>query len=345
MGEHLHEVLRRLRRLRRTGAPQIGCSYWKQLSRRRGGGKSDEGGSSAGEGEAGTSSSSSSEEESSAGSSSSSSGSTSGGSSVTAAKSQSSPVTVLNTHQKATPYGSGGGSPSAILSGEIFPGRMQGGGTRDQIFGTRTYGSGYPGISGRGVANRGFPFFFWPLSFEGRPGNGAYLQSNIEYGHADNSSRPGGGMTTSTFSSAPTAANASVFRILADDTTTGSLLPNIFANCSRYMNSSVESREFIPYNETGTSPPQPEQIIQYHRASSIALSLDGYNNTSIFEADGTPDVPLPSSGIDTALLDCLNQTIGAAAPLITSGGQWTAIPNNMGLLSLVLGMWLSSMFL
>ncbi|KAJ7765243.1 hypothetical protein B0H16DRAFT_1524996 [Mycena metata] len=262
----------------------------KQLSRRRGGRKSDEGGGSAGEGEAGTSSSSSSEEESSAGSSSSSSGSTSGGSSVTAAKSQSSPVTVLNTHQKATPYGSGGGSPSAILSGEIFPGRMQGGGTRDQIFGTRTYGSGYPGISGRGVANRGFPFFFWPLSFEGRP-----------YGHSDNSSRPGRGMTTATFS----------------------LLPNIFANCSRYMSSSADSLQFIPYNETGTSPPQPEQIIQL---------------------SDTHDVPL-SSGIDTVLLDCLNQTIGAAAPLITSGGQWTAIPNNLGLLGLVLGVWLSSVFL
>ncbi|KAJ7038056.1 hypothetical protein C8F04DRAFT_1091208 [Mycena alexandri] len=318
----------------------------KQLSRRRGGGKSEgESGGSAGGGEAGTTGGSSSEGEKSSGSSSSSSGSTSGDSGVAAARSA--PVTVLHTDKKATPYGPGGGSPSAVLSGEIFGGRMQGGGTRDQIFGTRTYGSGYPGISGRGVADRGFPFFFWPLSFEGRPGNGAYLQSNIEYGNADNSSRPGGGMTTASFSSAPTAANVSVFRILADETTTGSLLPDIFANCSRYMNSSSSNQIlfFPPYNETGTAPPQPEQVIQYYRASSIALALDGYNNTSIFEADGTPDVPLPSSGIDTALLDCLNQTIGLAAPLITSGGQWTAIPNNMGLLSLMLGVWLSSMFI
>ncbi|KAJ7021667.1 hypothetical protein C8F04DRAFT_1195223 [Mycena alexandri] len=236
----------------------------------------------------------------------------------------------------ATPYGPGGGSATTISSGQPFAGRKQGSGTRDQIFGSQTYGSGYPGISGRGVADRGFPFFLWPLSFEGRPGNGAYLQSNFEYGHA-NSSRPGEATVTASFASAATAANISVFRILADDITTVSLLGNIFANCSRYTTSSADNLVFAAYNETGASLPQPEQVIQYYRASSIALSLDGYNNTSVFLADGTPDVSLPSSGIDTALLNCINQTIGLAAPLITSGGQWAAIPNNMGLLGLTLG--------
>ncbi|KAJ7032458.1 hypothetical protein C8F04DRAFT_1003971 [Mycena alexandri] len=269
-----------------------------------------------------------------------SSRSTSGSSGVST-----SPVPVFNTDKTATPYGPGGCSASTISSGQPFSGRKQGGGTRDQIFGSQTYGSGYPGNSGRGVAGRGFPFFFWPLSFEGRPGNGAYLQSNIEYGHAYNSSRPGGAMVTASFVSAATAANISVFRILADDITTDSLLGNIFANCSRYTNSSADNLVFAAYNETGASLPQPEQVIQYYRASSIALSLDGYNNTSVFLADGTPDVSLPSSGIDTALLNCINQTIGLAAPLITSGGQWAAIPNNMGLLGLTLGVWLSSMFM
>lgn len=40
----------------------------------------------------------------------------------------------------------------------------------------RFYGSGYPGIAGRGVAGRGFPFFFWPVVFVGGgAGSGAYL--------------------------------------------------------------------------------------------------------------------------------------------------------------------------
>lgn len=40
----------------------------------------------------------------------------------------------------------------------------------------RTYGSGYPGTTGRGVAGRGFPFFFWPVVWPGGGGGrGAYL--------------------------------------------------------------------------------------------------------------------------------------------------------------------------
>lgn len=44
----------------------------------------------------------------------------------------------------------------------------------------RTYGSGYPGIAGRGVAGRGFPFFFWPLAWGGVAalGVGAYLDTD-----------------------------------------------------------------------------------------------------------------------------------------------------------------------
>ncbi|KAJ7185317.1 hypothetical protein C8R46DRAFT_881202, partial [Mycena filopes] len=246
----------------------------------------------------------------------------------------------------ATSYGPGGGSSVAIPAGQPFSGRMEGGGTRTQIFGTQTYGSGYPGVSGPGVANRGFPFFFWPLSF-GVRSHRTYLNSNSEYGHADNSSRPGGVMTTASFSS--NAANTTVFRILADNATTTSLVSDIFANCSTHLSSSLANTVITPYNETATSPPQPEQVIQYYRASSIALSLDGYNDTSLFEDDGTSDVPLPTS-IDTALLTCLNQTIGSAAPLIdatrlASGGEWTATPSSMGLLGLMLGVWLSSMFI
>ena len=44
----------------------------------------------------------------------------------------------------------------------------------------RTYGSGYPGVTGRGVAGRGFPFYFWPLAWGGIAdvGTAAYLHSD-----------------------------------------------------------------------------------------------------------------------------------------------------------------------
>ena len=38
----------------------------------------------------------------------------------------------------------------------------------------RAYGSGYPGIAGKGTVGRGFPFFFWPLAFGTVGLGGAY---------------------------------------------------------------------------------------------------------------------------------------------------------------------------
>ncbi|CAK5284171.1 unnamed protein product [Mycena citricolor] len=207
----------------------------------------------------------------------------------------------------AVPYGGGGGQVVTIAAGQPFSGRQEGGGTRGDIFGSRTYGSGYPGTSGADVSGRGFPYFFWPLSF-GRP----HLHSNQEYGRADNSSRPGGAMSTAAFQS--NGPNVTVFRILSDSTTTNALITALQANCSSSLVPST-SVTASPYNETSTAPPQPEQVIQYYRASSIALSLDGYNNSAVFQGAGAPDTALPA-GIDTKLLDCLNQTIGLSAPLV-----------------------------
>jgi len=131
----------------------------------------------------------------------------------------------------------------------------------------------------------------------------------------------------------------STFRILADNTTVVELITDITANCSA---STASVPTPAAYDDEATAPPQPEQVVQYYRASSIALSLDGYNNTAIFQDEGTPDVPLPSS-VDKVLMDCLNQTIGAAAPLID--GSIRAVPNNLGLLSVVSLVWVSSFFM
>jgi len=283
----------------------------RQLSKRKGGGKS--GGGAKGGGSAG------------------------GAGSAEGGTGRSSSVSTSGSSKTAQSYGGGGGRVVTIPSGQPFAGRSEGGGTRSQIFGTQTYGSGYPGVPGRGVANRGFPFYFWPLSFGvgGGIGTSAYLNSDSEYGHADNSSRPGGVMMTAAFQSNGT--NGTTFRILADNTTVVDLIADLTANCSASLTATTPSA--APYNDSATLPPQPEQVVEYYRGSSIALSLDGYNNTAVFAADGTPNVPLPS-GIDATLLDCLNQTIGLAAPLIDGAVSHT--PNNLSLLGLVWLVWLSS---
>ena len=74
----------------------------------------------------------------------------------------------------------------------------------------------------------------------------------------------------------------------------------------------------LAFNTSDTSMPQPEQAVQYYRASSITLTLDGYNDTTALNASaGVNDThtPLPD-WVDNGLLDCVNQTIGQAAPLI-----------------------------
>lgn len=72
----------------------------------------------------------------------------------------------------------------------------------------------------------------------------------------------------------------------------------------------------MPYNSSSPTQPRPEQAVQYYRASSIVLTEVGYNNSATFSNDSNaPNTPLPAS-TNSTLLDCLNQTIGAAAPLI-----------------------------
>ncbi|KAJ7645137.1 hypothetical protein DFH06DRAFT_1425900 [Mycena polygramma] len=240
---------------------------------------------------------------------------------------ESSPISIGGTTKSIGTYSKGGGKPTTISSG-LFAGRTEGGGTRAQVWGTRTYGSGYPGLSSRGVAGRGFPFYFWPISWgsgTGYSSNASYLYSG-EYGQPDNSSRPGGPMAAAAFQS-----NSSTFRLVADNDTVADLMPIITANCSQFLTSSNSATAPVAFNESGE---KPEQVVQYYRASSAALTLDGYNNTAIFAPENsTADTALPS-GVDTNLLDCLNSTIGPAVPLIDSATPAFS-PPAMGVLALV----------
>lgn len=153
----------------------------------------------------------------------------------------------------------------------------------------------------------------------------------FQYGDSSNPDRPGGPMVEATFTS-PTSN--STFHLLSDNSTVTSLIGSVSASCSLGANSTTSP---IPYNSNSTvgSQPHPEQIVQYYRASSVVLSLDGYNDTSVLSDNQTaPDVPLPS-WVDRTTLDCLNSTIGQAVPLINDGVSNVRFAPTAGTLALV----------
>lgn len=131
-----------------------------------------------------------------------------------------------------------------------------------------------------------------------------------QYGDANNSSRPGGPMMETTFQD---RNSNNTFHLLADNTTVLSLIGSVTNNCSLGNATALTT---IPVNSSDPSSPRPEQAVEYYRASSVVLTLDGYNNTAALTNDtSVPNTPLPP-WIDQSFLNCLNQTIGAAVPLV-----------------------------
>ena len=140
-------------------------------------------------------------------------------------------------------------------------------------------------------------------------------------GDATNNSRFGGALHTTVFQSLNTASSA--FSLLADLTTVKSIVPSVLDRCGNLLDATLP-QTVAQANNTDpatASSPQPEQVVQYYRASSLALGIDGYNNTAVFlntEDDGdAPDTPLPES-TDWDLLRCLNSTIGSRILLVDS---------------------------
>ena len=136
-------------------------------------------------------------------------------------------------------------------------------------------------------------------------------------------------MTQTTFAD---SASNNTFHLLADNSTVNSLIESVAGNCTLGNTTALSA---TPLNTSDPSQPRPEQAVQYYRASSVVLTLDGYNNTAALSDDSNaPNTPLPTWA-DASFLDCLNQTIGAAVPLIDNAGylRWDA--PSMGALGLV----------
>ena len=119
------------------------------------------------------------------------------------------------------------------------------------------------------------------------------------------------------------------FYLVADTDTANSMVSVIQQNCSSVLNSGVSNTP-VPYSVNDPNSPKPEQVVQYYRASSVALALQGYNNTAeLSDNTNLPDTPLPTN-IDTNLMTCLNDTIGAALPLVDAANPTTWNPGVTG---------------
>jgi hypothetical protein len=81
-------------------------------------------------------------------------------------------------------------------------------------------------------------------------------------------------------------------------------------------------RSFNPLSTATTGEdkmPRPENIIQYYRASSFALAYDGYNSSTASTVSSysyANSSPLPSPIVASPFLQCVNDTIGTALPII-----------------------------
>ncbi|KAF8996665.1 hypothetical protein BDQ17DRAFT_1364230 [Cyathus striatus] len=265
----------------------------RKLFRRKGGGGGGRGGSGGG----------------SRGGSSSSTGSNKGGSRGSSSGSSSSggkssfPISSSGKSFSVSASSSGGIPKSSISSGG-FAGREVGGGTRGQVYGSSVYGSGYPDIASRGVSNRGFPFVFYPVVYPQNSGPD-YLYREQEYGKIDNTTRPGGPLTQISI-----VESNYTLRITSDQMTINALSSDL-SSCAT-SSTGVKITSPAPVNSSSYDHPKPEEALQYYRASSVVLSLDSFNNSIAFSSnDSSMMYALIPAGINTTIVQCTNQTIGA----------------------------------
>ncbi|KAG7439771.1 uncharacterized protein BT62DRAFT_1013498 [Guyanagaster necrorhizus] len=233
------------------------------------------------------------------------------------------PVNTGGSSKKSFSYSTGGGSALTIPSGQPFAGRSQGGASRSQVYGTRRVSrfsllvleadseeaymaAGTQALQAAAWRAEGFPSIsgLWHgVALVGTAVPPTYTTTN----------RPGGVMMSATF---PASSSNTTFHVVADNSTVASLITDIRNNCSSVINTSSASGAPIAFNDSGASTPKPEQAVQFYRASSVALTVDGYNNTGALDDSGnTPNTPVPP-WVDTNALNCLNYTIGAAVPLV-----------------------------
>ncbi|TDL24753.1 hypothetical protein BD410DRAFT_785458 [Rickenella mellea] len=229
------------------------------------------------------------------------------------------PFSISYANTQVGAYGDGKGKKFKLGPKTPFPGRLAGSGSRSQIYGTSRYGSGYPyGATGSYVSGRPFPFIFYPIALTENDYYGS-----TEYLNLNATSRPGGLVVEAVIQPLNNTSGVT-YRIVGDNSSVAAVYAALATNCS-IANPTITNTTLVTFNP-GTYP-LPEQVVQWYRASSFALSLDSYNNSAALLSNmpastnqsALPlsfDTPLPA-GLNATFLTCLNSTIAASVPLRT----------------------------
>ncbi|KAG8815431.1 hypothetical protein FRC17_000713 [Serendipita sp. 399] len=231
--------------------------------------------------------------------------------------------------RSANYFSGGGGKPFIIHSPSRFSGREMGGGSRSDVVGTRSYGSGYPHSSVRGVAGQPFPFGFWPMYW------GGHGQSDEYGGNSDlDQDRPGGNQVIVQLAPNTTIISYNVSAVNGIDetywmigdresvTTLLSILVDVKDGKKYPYGCGVLNNTILPFDSTNSTI-HFSNVIQWYRSSSFALAYEGYNNSFAFpplnETSGVgwnASTPLPEQQLYSPFLHCLNSTITTALPIL-----------------------------
>jgi hypothetical protein len=133
--------------------------------------------------------------------------------------------------------------------------------------------------------------------------------------------RPGGNTSIVPVKSSSASTNET-YHLVGDAASVRAVLAALISNCSAQ---DTTSQIAVFARDASVPAVYPEQAVQYYRASSFALTLDGYNNSASLvgnqPADNNtapPDVadtPLPGS-LNMAFLECVNVTTAFALPVV-----------------------------
>ncbi|KIM27317.1 hypothetical protein M408DRAFT_49405, partial [Serendipita vermifera MAFF 305830] len=227
---------------------------------------------------------------------------------------------------------SGGGGDKAMIpqdSGHPFAGRYVGSGDRSTIYGSRLYGSGYPSSytdnGGEAVQGRGFPYGTWPISWGTYRGGEEHTSSTLDV------LRPGGPLVLVSLSSNPNnwpnIPTTEVYQLVGDR----DLGMFMMSDLADWCHAKPQWPQAFSPTASGnaTTQPKPENVIQYYRASSFALTFAEYNNTAALgaAASSTASVPLPDLIVNSSFLACINDTIAVAQPIL----DWPRNSDSKGL--------------
>ncbi|KAG8781275.1 hypothetical protein FRC16_002894 [Serendipita sp. 398] len=170
-------------------------------------------------------------------------------------------------------WGEGGGKWVKVSKGHPFGGRTFGGAKRNEIRGTRAFGSGYPcGADNQStVAGRPFPFGVWPLYWDQN-----FMDAD-EYGPRYDAIRPRGFIGY-----VPLKTTKQHFNVTDDEVYYAigdreSLLPLMVSYVTWCHVTSAWPSKFDPSSPNAAI--RMENVIQYFRGSSFALTSPTYNNS------------------------------------------------------------------